>query len=597
MVNGKDRRTSSGSPSASDSGPRGTPGKRARTDALQLRRGAQASRTAVPQTEPLPPPADDPFGLHLLGAVAGVGGALERLATLEQGIADSVRRARAAAREGAEVMRPESVVLGTMLRAATSIVGSIDDDDERDRAAARLRRIEARLEELWVQARRERIDQAAAGLDEVFLAEDALAVAAGREAPRRRATFYADRTAADLRGEARPDGVSVEPRTGQGLIQAFVDWFHAELRDHSKALESVRDVVDEPVAARSPSAVESLIATAARTLVGMLPGHLLGAVTDAVWSWAKASRSGQAPAQGQRVKDPNLGGVEQDVIAAVAKFVRPTVDDVLARGPAKIAPEQAGAAVSGPIAHAFVERMTAEVSAYEHAATAQLGELRSGLALVPPAGLEVLVSAMQHGSAGRVAKLQADALVKWTAFVAEVTSGRDEHGNNAHGGALPIVVDMPGTLQLALVVRKAYTTVHGPNLSTIRLPHALPQVEVRRVWMNGVGDRTKAKLRAAARPLRSVAMHRALMVSIEDAESGAEMPIGRIDVGPEGQFNVDAVRWTELAMLAGGETPDEPTPDATERTLRQADGASKPRAQAGAQVLLNHVRETTADIE
>lgn len=587
MVDGKDQLTSPTSSIASVAVAGVPPGKRGRTDGLPAH-GGPASTGAVALA------ADDPFGLHLLSAVVGRGDELERLAVMERSIAESVNRVRRA-RDGLESTRSEAEVIATMLRAATAIVAAMADRDDLDRATHHVRRIGEHLEELWVLGRRDNVDQAAAGLDLVFVAEDALAVKVGLAAPQRRKRYYADRVAEDLVGAARPDGVSLDPRTGGELIQAFVDWFELELRQHASALESIRDIVDEPVPAKPPSMVETLIATAAQTLVGMLPGQLLGAVTDAFVAWAKTSRSGQAPLEGPRVKDPRVGYIEQDVIASVGAFLKPTVDDVLAMGPAKIAPEPAGAAVGGPIALAFTERMTAEIDAYQRAATGQLGELRSGLALVPPAGLQVLVAAMKEGTAGRIATLKVDALVKWTAFVAEVTGGRDERGNHAHEGPLATVVDMPGAVQIAIAVRRGHTGL--PRIGVPRVLHGMPDVEVRRVWMNGIGDETKKKLREAARPLRAVEMHRALIVSIEDAETGVEMPIGRIDVGPAGQIDVDDVRWTELAMLAGGETPDERPPEGTERVLRQADGASKARAQAGAQILLSYVSATTRQIE
>ena len=193
---------------------------------------------------------------------------------------------------------------------------------------------------------------------------------------------------------------------------------------------------------------------------------------------------------------------------------------------------------------------------------------------------------MEGGAQGRVDRLRTDILMKWTAFVAEVTTGRDERGNVAHQGELATVWEKPGTVQIPMVVRRSSGRGGGAVV-----------VEVGRIVMSGIGDQAKRELQLAARPLGTAAMHRELRVAFVDRETGAQISMGRIDVGPEQQLDVDEAHWVELAMLAGGDAPDARVPAAAEGMVRHAEGVSKERAEAGARFLLSQVTKTTADLE
>lgn len=555
-----------------------------------------------------------------------------RLGAAERALSALLQTVGADTRTPAELttsIRAASPTIVAILREAARFAAPPDASDDTVRAfRTSLQAMLDAIDHLYIHARANRVDQVQAGLDDIFLAEDELAGRAGLNLPAHRRKYYEGRTPEFMAGKPAPAGkLEPETRTPEAFMRQIRAWFEMEPLQHLAGITSLGAILQEPVRTREPSTLEKVIAHAVSTLVGFLPGHIIGVVSQAITAFrsfelevpaapAAAPRpvgfplntdpSYRAPAGPAPAKDAATK-IDSDLMKAVEKVVSMTakkeVGDRASSVVKQITPAEQRKG-TGALSTAFINKLTEDLGEYMAGVVSRTEEVVTALEVVPPAGLEFLAKTLWSGARVRAQHIRADLVAQWANVVAAATSGVESHEGKkdeepqltlAHGGTLEQMVETPGAIRIHAVVRKGHTTIRDGDGRPARIPHPLPAVQVTKLELNGLSPSALDALRTVPKPLTDVPMHRVLFVAIEDAYTGAVIPLGEVDFGPGGAVDVSRVRWAELAALATGDVPDESAGDLSD-TLMRGSKASQGMAMAGARMILAYARLTTADL-
>jgi len=502
--------------------------------------------------------------------------------------------------------------------------------------------LQSRIDVLFRASRRASVHMVQAGLEEVFAAEDAMLIASGEKAARHRAGFYGDRTASDLAGVPRAPGVDPGD-TGSELIAKIQSWFSYEPLRVALGLTDLLPILQEPPRTREPSTFESLLATIANHVVGLLPGYLSGLLGSVITDGANSVLKQADDAGGSRrgggsgfpmntdptyTHRPSAGGKDGGGLApsadskdggGLARFVakHPEVRRAVAAfaqvsplaGKHVVSPvvdklsggivEEVGRSTEGgtgktsratqvrddkrPLSTAFVAHVTDGLQSYVNATTEKVSQLGRALELYPPASLAAIYDGLTMGAQAVGAKLRVDLIAEWASFVAAASLSEDKEGHLGGHGTLQNIVEMPGVVQIAMNVTR------GPGFAM------RPRVEVQSITMNGMSESAVFELRRSARPLETVALHRVVRMTLEDGHTGINFPAGRFALSPENRVNLDDASWAALAQIAAGSVPDDHPSRTQERIARQA--ADRGQVEGTAVFLLALANKTTADIQ
>lgn len=498
-----------------------------------------------------------------------------------------------------KMLASDTELLVALIRSAGALVAEVRADPmDLNAAIPIVRSIGEQIESWFTYARANQISQGDAGLDEVFLAEDALFVTAGLNPPNRRRRFYENLTASDWRGEPR-DGKPVIGKTSGDVIDKIEAWMTDEPLRTLLGISDLATILQEPARAREPSTLERVIAAAVRNFLALLPGYLGGLITGAASALAAGTpRPPESPDLTElRIYSRSPAPPPADSHPELAKLTR--VADHL---PAVMAPiigaigphasvaaaGQRGAVLTGdrrddrPLTTAFIIQLHTGVAITMRALVNEASPLREALELYPPDQLESYYQRLTARSPSEAAStLRSGLVMQWANVLAAATNGLDADGTNAHGGTIEQGTDLPGTLQIAMTVRPG---VDG-SLA----------IDVQHLRVNGLSRSALYELRKADQPVEHLAMHRVMHVEAPD-QDGFVVPIGVVDISPTGTFDLDRADVLALARLAAGEQPW-PTGDSLE-TASLVSRLANPRfvAQRGAQKLIASTRKTTADI-
>jgi hypothetical protein len=513
---------------------------------------------------------------------------------------------RALTREQHEaIIAAEAPLIARLLREARPAVlagVSTDVDDETFGATSRaIARLTARCRQL-------RVRQGVAMLDLIFDAEDSAVVTTGARKPRRRRDYYEDLNATDLDDDV---GDHDEMATsGSDLAGQIVQWFESGSIVQAMLLNDLTEIIKEPPVKRDPSTLEKVIAYAVQSFIAILPAYVNDVMSGALQSWlaVKTPDAVSAPVvidgymPGPATFERSTGNARvasEIVLAAQPLLTRTATRDVqramrgtVSADDGQEAPARKSSGNGMSVASAFTHRLTSEAIADMSARIEAAPGLRRTLQLVPPSDLQVIFNGLKHRAEAKVSDLRAELVMRWSTVVSAATNGVDHDGTVAFGGNLQHMAENPGSLRIDVLVRT--DEPQPPDISGMdirRHRRVMPEVQTRRILLDGLGPTGVEVLKEAKRPLHEVAMHRVFQVDAIGAD-GVPYNVGRFEVGPEGQLDLGIASQHALAQIGN----NQPVSGRDTSLGDVIAGVTVEDAERGARLILNNTGKTTADI-